>query len=549
MFLDFCDFIKTCNEYANDNSEWVDLFYDEIIEDKNEEDNYFVMAAMTENNPETIEKCLQTFDWGYKSDSFGKSTFYKYSGDEEIKFSPGDTYHNFDEKYEYLVTFRSFSGNYKNEIDINPMLKWYGNLAETEEGFVDTITGQFKVKKTKNRISILREYLKDFLAAYNKVCIIGYDNRRYINTEEKIENKYIEEKNNLFNYSLIIEKDKFAGYSYYSCILGKVIIKPYKEPLHPDYEYFKPKEEEFMEYIIAVDKETGKEITYTCDENKLSNYFGANPGAPNFITPVYFTKDVLDRYTNNPSQYTVADDHIMFLNIWSIPYTINKEDKVIVWLGDLGRIPYKEQQYWKVFNISPYGKVNEKFIKRQLMAEWTESIGEEKQLFSLIDKLNNITKKVFGEGMFKDLPEGDKQLESAFIIPSNKSITQYQTFLIQLNKLTVERINTKLISKMVDKEDLINPQDGKKYRSRIQLSIFLKNIGVSNEIECDKILKLIADCRNKIAGHSASIPQYNKLWNRPEDENVNYINDAKVLLETLNKELRTLLEELDNGKE
>lgn len=235
----------------------------------------------------------------------------------------------------------------------------------------------------------------------------------------------------------------------------------------------------------------------------------------------------------------------MFLNIWSIPYTRNN-DRIIVWLGDLGRIPYKEQQYWKIFNVKPYGEMDKKFIKRQLMAQWTDSIGEEKTLFTIIEKINRKSNKAFGENLFKELSEGDQQLKSAFIVPSNNSITQYQEFLLQLNKLTVERINTKCISKVVPQDKLINPQDGNKFRPRIQLNIFLKELSISNSEECNKIFKLISDCRNKLAGHSASIPQYNKLWNRKEDEPINCIKDSKELLSRVNECLKILEVELGN---
>ena len=35
------------------------------------------------------------------------------------------------------------------------------------------------------------------------------------------------------------------------------------------------------------------------------------------------------------------------------PYCINDEGQVCVWLVDLGRMPYKEQQHWKLYNEKP----------------------------------------------------------------------------------------------------------------------------------------------------------------------------------------------------
>lgn len=544
MDLRFKDFIAECEELANNQLEWINLFKHVIDEDEIKKDDVFIMASMINNNKESREGCLSKFDWGFSTDSFGKATFYQYGGkDGKIVFFAGNVYDDFGEEYEYLVASRYFEGDYPPVIEVNPELVWYGNLAKTSEGFIDSISNEIKIKITNNHVQIRRDYLKDYLAAKNKLCVIAFDNRRFVKTIDKVNKDYIQKKENNYNYSIAIQKDTFSEYDYYSSILGKCIIEPYKEPLHEAYRYFFPDSTEYVDFIIGLDENNGKEVTYTCNEDKLSNFFGKNQGAPQFLTPVFFTKDVMDRYTNNPAQYSVADDHIMYLNIWSLPYTINKNDKVTVWLGDLGRIPYKEQQYWRVFNIKPEGEVNDKFVQRQLYAQWTDSIGEEKTLFSQIEKINELTLNKFNELLFKELSDGDNQLKSAFIIPSNSSLTQYQNFLLQLNKLTIERLNTKLFSKTVDKDKLKN-KEGKMYGSRIQFAIFLNEIGFSNAKDCDKHFKLINDCRNKLAGHSASIPQYNELWERNEDARIDSIKDSKYLLENLNKHLAILIDEI-----
>lgn len=167
-----------------------------------------------------------------------------------------------------------------------------------------------------------------------------------------------------------------------------------------------------------------------------------------------------------------------------------------------------------------------------------------KKMFQLINQINKSTNSKYGEQMFKDLLEGDRQLESAFILPSNNSITQYQNFLLQLNKLTIERINVKLIDKFLKQEELID-SNGNKYRSRILLNKFIEKMQFSNSKEFNEILKLISDCRNKLAGHSASIPQYNKLWKQDEDRKINTKEDAEYLLSELNRNLEILISELE----
>lgn len=339
------------------------------------------MSAMVENEKEYKEKLLEEIDWGFLNDGFGKSTFYQYgNSDRDIEFSPGRLQKNFDIEFEYTVAIRYFKGEYPPVVEINPELIWYGNLLPTDNGYIDEETNEIKLIKQDNEIKIKRDYLKDYLAAKKKICVIAFDNRRFVNDiiNVSLDNYKKQEEN--FAYYICIGKDDFDEYKYYSSIIGKVLIEPYETPLHDHYRYFFPEKEEYHEFIIGINKKSGEPILNTCNEKKLSNFFGANKGEPHFLTPVFFSKDVLDRYSNNPDQYNVADDHIAYLNIWSIPFTVNKDSTVSVWLGDLGRIPYKEQKYWSVFNIKPKGEVNKDFIDRQLNNVWNDSIRIEKNV-------------------------------------------------------------------------------------------------------------------------------------------------------------------------
>lgn len=544
MDLMFKDFIKDCSEIVNNEKKWIYLYKSDVNKDDKCKDDIFIMSAMIENKTSLKEKLKNIADWGFANDSFGKSTFYQYGNiDGDIEFSSGRLVRNRGIEFEYTVAIRHFNGDFKPAVEINPELIWYGNLIKTENEYIDEVTKEIKLKYEDNEVKIQRDYLKDYLAAKNKICMIAFDNRRFTNSQEDSTQDYVNVNKENLSYHLNIGADNFDDYKLYSSIIGKVFIEPYTTPLHEHYRYFFPDKEEYQEFIISVDETNGNPILNTCDENKLSNFFGGNIGEPHFLTPVFFSKDVLDRYTNNPEQYSVNDDSIMHLNIWSLPFTVNKNRTISVWLGDLGKIPYKEQVYWSVFNINPKGQMNEDFIDRQLNCVWNESIRIEKKMFELIDKVNKVVEEKYDGLLFNKLNEGDKQLRSAFILPSNNGITQFQNFLMQLNKLTVERINTKLIGKHVKKGKLLNSK-GERLGSRIQLYEFTKQIGLSNSDELDTILKLITNCRNKLAGHSASIPQYNKLWLRKEDEKINTGEDAEYLLTQLNNNLEVIINEV-----
>lgn len=529
------------NRYLRmDNEDWIPIYEEEEKIDNGMLDDIFGFSALIDNDDEGIKKYLEDYEWGFSSNTFGKSYFEKsYSNNcERIYFVIGDRKDNI----EYLVACRTFNRKYDKVVEINPKLIWYYNLVKVGNKYIDPLTDEPKIKKEDNKILVLKTYLKDFLNAHNKCCIICFDHKRFFRTDSQLtyESKSIKREN--ANFIIVRNSYKYNDYNGMSSILGKVIIKPYTKPKHRDYLYFTEKKK-YEKFIIDVDEETGDEIEYTCNENELANYFGVNPEAPHFLTPVYFEKKVLDKYTNDPSNYKVGDGILVFLDEWSLPFTINEDNKVVVWLGDLGRIPYNEQKHWKIYNIKPQGGMEKKFFQRQMMAQFTDSITPEKKLFELIDELNNIIIEKFGDKIFNDLSEADSQIKTAFSIPTNNSTTMYQTYLMHLCKITVESINTKLIQRIIPKEKLLD-ENSNLLGSRMQLKIFFDELGVKGAEKLDNILRIIYNSRNKLAGHKGSIQEYNKVWKRDKNYKPNFISDSKILLTTLNNSLNDIIGEL-----
>ncbi|WP_257144823.1 hypothetical protein, partial [Bacillus cereus] len=108
---------------------------------------------------------------------------------------------------------------------------------------------------------------------------------------------------------------------------------------------------EYVNFTVGINGD-GKEVEFTSNPDQLANYFGANPEAPHYLTPIYFSKEVLAKYYLKPELYEVNDGHIRCQGLWMLHIdNLNKGDYVSAYLGDLGKLPYKEQVYWKSFNI------------------------------------------------------------------------------------------------------------------------------------------------------------------------------------------------------
>lgn len=543
--MDLLRFEDYLGKYHNINSqEWSTLY--EKINKKEDgiKHDIFGFCALIDYDDDYIKKYLNRFEWGFNPGSFGHSYFEKISTnnngtfDEEIYFETGE----YEDNFEYLIAYRNFNRKYQTQIEINPKLIWYKNLVKVDGGYLDPVSDEFVIRTSEMKVEVLTSYLRDFLCAYNQACVISFDHRRFAFLKDKpqVVQKPLVNDTSYCLYSL--NTYKYDDYNVYASIIGKSIIKPYTECQHSSLKYLLD-EEEYEDFIYDIDDDTGKPKIYTCDGNKLANYFGANPEAPHFLTPVYFNKTVLNRYKTDTANYTINDGLIRYLDEWDIPFSVNEEEKVVVWLGDLGRIPYEEQRYWKSENIPPKGEMDENFWKQQIEAVWVDRILPEKWLFTLINQVNDQFRNKYDAIIFNALSEADKYIYSTFMIPVINNIEEFNEYLMQFCKITVESINKETIKKFVS-SDKLKDEQGQSLGSIGQLGVLFKELGITIGENLISSIKLIYNARNKLSGHTGSIEAYNRLWRRNAAYSPNWIIDSKMLLNSVNEALSDLIEEL-----
>lgn len=176
--MDYLKFEDYITNYENLNiNEWTTL-YENIKNTSNGiKHDIFAICALVNDNEKFIKKYLRDFRWGFSLDSFGHSYFEHVSKnigngkfEDEIFFVPG----NESEDFEYLVAYRSFNRKYAVQVEINPKLIWYNNLVKIGDNYIDPNNDEVIIKTCENKIEVLTKYLKDYLCAYNKICIITF---------------------------------------------------------------------------------------------------------------------------------------------------------------------------------------------------------------------------------------------------------------------------------------------------------------------------------------------------------------------------------------
>ena len=231
---------------------------------------------------------------------------------------------------------------------------------------------------------------------------------------------------------------------------------------------------EYVEFIISVD-DSGDTISYTSNPSALANFFGANPNAPNFLTQVHFRRDVLDKYYQKPSKYSVKSGILHGGHEWGLPMDNNHEDKVCAWLGDLGRIPYDEQLHWRAHNIPPSGTLSETFYANQILAEPTDSNRPDHLFIRSYDKLQKVCEEKLGWPVLILLSPDDRHHLQTLRIPSNEEQREFDELVLSLTKVLIDSINEKKLKQMIP--ELCN--DGSTFGLNV-LERVLQSIGIEN---------------------------------------------------------------------
>lgn len=436
-----------------------------------------------------------------------------------------------DNGYEPLVIKREYNGVATDSIEIVEEFRLLFNLYfnSQKNEYIDVSNGEgITVVKMNDDgyVTIHKRYLKTYLAVKEKVLMIHIDSRCVsIDNSEKIKEDglaYRNSENTIFytlnigntstglkrkNYSIIYAKNVVSG-----CSLCDSNIWPYNE------------EKTYVDFIIGID-ENGKEIRHTCNPKELNNYFGANPTAPHYLTPVYFDSAVLNKYYSKPEIYKVEDGIIRCGVLWSLYIDNSNSDYVSAYLGDLGRdLPSEaEQHYWRGFNKSIGGKLSKTKIKRDFMCIASDSESPDFVFKKAYIRLNRVFTEKYGWPLFLSLTEQDAYNFETLRVPVNNSIAEMDMLVLSLVKILIDSLNEKSISKRLtgNYEKLVG--------SISKIEAWLCESNIENYNEHIKFLRNLQELRSSGTGHRKG-KGYQKITKKLDVKKENYAETFSCLL-------------------
>ena len=207
--------------------------------------------------------------------------------------------------------------------------------------------------------------------------------------------------------------------------------------------------ETYHEFIIGEDVD-GEPVRHTCDPDQLANYFGKNPDAPHFLTPVYFRREVLKRYQDQPRKYSITDGYLSCGALWGLQLDNNHPDHVMVFLGDLGEeLPESERTYWQTFNIAPTGGPSETLFRRAFLGQWANPQAPDLRFKSAYGRFNSKWQEQFGWPLFKEPEPNDAHVLQRLRVPLDDGQPEFESQVMGLAKVLVDALNEKAIQEQL----------------------------------------------------------------------------------------------------
>ncbi|MGH2703415.1 MAG: hypothetical protein ACRDJ2_16800 [Actinomycetota bacterium] len=425
--------------------QWQPLYLSREAPDR----DFGVWCALLDN--EAAARALERDSWdlsiGDGGPGFSKSWP---DGEETI------TYHPFgmDEGVRPLVLHRSFHGAFPPYCELDLEFRLYHNLAEEKtSGRLVTFDASGReievVRVSPSEVVANLKHLRQFQAGTQLHLAFFIDSVRYSNLRlEDVpkDQQERDESTERSRWTFHVSKSDFVSErKTFSRLLGKVILPPAPREKAGIWPYEPDEDAKEVTFIIGAD-EDGEAVEHTSDPDSLANYFGANPEAPHYLTPVYFRREVLAKYYAEPDRYNVRDGYLSCLGLWGCQIDNNHPTHVVVFLGDLGRdLPYEERLHWKQFNVPPGGGVSETNFRRSFLAQWTEAQAPDlvfRDEYSLIRKEWNET---HGWDLFLEPGSGDEHLIDTVRTPVTNSQAEMDEQVLTLTKLLIDSLNEKAV--------------------------------------------------------------------------------------------------------
>ena len=444
-----------------------------------------------------------------------------------------------DSGVEPLIIDREFHGIRDDYKEISEEFRLFHNLYHDRKSDeylkIDDAGNEARVAVVKpGLIQIRLKEIRQFLAIKEMHLSIQFEcveHSAHWLEELEIEKGGVEQRDGLMFWRLYCGDSRGSGsHKSFSRLWGKRLVEPLLKSKSGFWGFAEKPKEKYVEFIIGVD-ENGDEITYTSDPDVLANFFGANSAAPDYLTPVHFRKQVLDRYYQQPGKYSVEDSLLRCGRLWIMDIDNHHADKVCAWLGDLGRdLPYNEQLHWRAYNIPPERGMSEIYLGRQLMVQAMESDQPDLLFKYQYDELQKLCRENLGWHLLQPLVSDDQHHLQSLRIPATDEQRDFDELVLSLTKILIDSLHVKRLNSLLSDAQKEGVGEG----SIARLEAVLSSRNVEGTAENIAFLRKLQSLRSSSSAHRKG-SRYKKIAKQFDIEGQN-LRDvfAGILWQALN---------------
>jgi hypothetical protein len=401
--------------------------------------------------PEAREPALQEYTWSQAAiGAAGISTFYP---EQHTVFEEG--LRDEEEHAEFFVQRRTHHGLAEPTLEFTPSFLWYFDAIPRSDGswyYLDDAGRDHELVRTRRtdtelRIDVAALPLRRYLAVRSRLLVIQHDRITRLDyvPDPAIDGVDRSEVRHFAFHSGDIHSVDRPGFVR---LVGKQVVLPI-DAAPVDLARPHPSERRFPEFTVAVDPDTGERIISTCDPDKLSDYF-TDRGTPHYLTRVYFRREVLNRYTSQPSRYRIEHGRLSCLGLWGISIGTNPDGLIEVYLGDLGRdLPAEERDHWLSFNVPPNGGIDKGRFERDILGRWTDGPPDPlRRLFAAREHFSTALAALLGRTVYKPWHPADQIAFEGLHMPTSSEQHEADTLILLLAKGIIDYLDVKALRRL-----------------------------------------------------------------------------------------------------
>lgn len=337
-------------------------------------------------------------------------------------------------------------------IEFTPSFLWYFAAIPRSDGswyFLDGAGRDQELIRIHRDDSVLRIEvaalpLRRYLAVRERFLVVQYEQITYLDAAPAPRIKATDHtKVSTFDFH-----SGHEGMPHFVRLCGKHLVLPFDaKPADLAYPYTTA--ESYPDFTIGTDRGTGQPITFTCNPDRLSGYH-KDLGTPDYLTRVYFRREVLRRYTSEPSRYQVSTTRLSCLGLWGIAIGRNSEDLVEAYLGDLGRdLPSAERSHWLSFNVAPRGGIDHERHNRDILGQWSEGTADPlRRLECARERFSTVLSAMVGQPVYRAWDAADQIAFTGLHMPTSSEQSEADAQILILAKGVIDYLDTKALRRL-----------------------------------------------------------------------------------------------------